>query len=60
MNSTEGGISICFNPEQRNANDSIRVNIDGDSNVIISNDLLSEKHSEHKISIDFGITTVRK
>jgi hypothetical protein len=39
-----------------NENDSIRVNVDGDSNVIISNLVHSEKHSEHKISTEFGIS----
>jgi hypothetical protein len=52
---TDFGMSIRVNPEQRNANDSIRVNLDGDSNVISSNDLHSAKDSEHKISTDFGI-----
>jgi hypothetical protein len=39
--STDFGISIRFNPDLSNVDDSIRVNIDGDSNVIISNDLHS-------------------
>jgi hypothetical protein len=39
--STDFGISIRFNLAEANANDSIRFNVDGDSNVITSNDVHS-------------------
>jgi hypothetical protein len=57
IRSTDFGISIRFKFDEANADDSIRINLDDDSNVIVSNDLHSEKHRSHIISPDFGITT---
>jgi hypothetical protein len=39
MNSTDPGIVIHFKLDEANALDSIRVNVDGDSNAIISNEI---------------------
>jgi hypothetical protein len=45
---------IDRNDENENADDSIRVNDDGDSNEIDSRDPQYEKHREQRISTDFG------
>jgi hypothetical protein len=43
-------------PVEENTDDSIRCNIDPDSNMIVFNDSQEEKHSEHKMPTDFGIS----
>jgi hypothetical protein len=55
--STDDGITIDFNPDERNADSSIRINLDPFSNTIDSSDLHKSKHDLQRISIEHGITT---
>jgi hypothetical protein len=52
------GITIVANPEEENADSSIRCKFDPDSNEIDESDLQDEKHDLHKCVIDDGITIV--
>jgi hypothetical protein len=54
-NSTLLGIMIEWSDEDENADDSIRVKCEFDSNVIDKSDLQGEKHEEPRISIFDGI-----
>jgi hypothetical protein len=56
MNRTVRGITIDRSDESENANDSIRVNREFDSNEIDESDLQFEKHFEQRISTLDGIT----
>jgi hypothetical protein len=56
--STLRGITIVRSDDDENAFDSIRVNLDSDSNVIDESDLQSEKHDEQRTSTLRGITIV--
>jgi hypothetical protein len=49
------GIKIDWSDESENANDSIRVNRECDSNVIDESDLQSEKHFDPRIATLRGI-----
>jgi hypothetical protein len=55
--STFLGIKIDWSDEDKNANDSIRVNRELFSNVIDESDLQDEKHSDPRISTLLGIKT---
>jgi hypothetical protein len=55
MNSTFLGIMIDLSDEPENADDSIRVNCEFDSNVIDESDLQYEKQSDPRISTFLGI-----
>jgi hypothetical protein len=55
MNWTFRGITIDSSDENENADDSIRVNCEFDSNEIDESDLQSEKHDEQRISTFLGI-----
>jgi hypothetical protein len=55
MNWTVRGITIDWSGEWENANDSIRVNREFDSNLIDESDLQYEKHSDPRISTFLGI-----
>jgi hypothetical protein len=57
MNRTLRGIRIDGSDEFENANDSIRVNREFDSNEIDENDLQHKKHDEQRISTLRGIKT---
>jgi hypothetical protein len=50
--STFRGIIIDRSDEHENASDSIRINLESDSNVIDESDLHHEKHDEPKISTE--------
>jgi hypothetical protein len=54
--STFRGITIDSSDEYENAFDSIRVNLESDSNVIDESDLQFEKHDEQRSSTLRGIT----
>jgi hypothetical protein len=54
MNWTFRGITIDWSDEDENANDSIRVNCEFDSNVIDKSDLQFEKHFDPRISTFLG------
>jgi hypothetical protein len=56
--STRGGISIDSSDEDENADDSMRINREFDSNVIDDGESQSEKQNEPRISTLFGISTV--
>jgi hypothetical protein len=56
MNCTFRGITIDWSDEDENAFDSIRVNLESDSNVIVESDQQFEKHHEQIISTFRGIT----
>jgi hypothetical protein len=56
--STLDGITIDSSDEDENADDSIRVNRDLDSNEMDESDLQHEKHDEPRISISFEISTI--
>jgi hypothetical protein len=56
MNWTIRGIPIDLSDESENANDSIRVNRDFDSNEIEESDLHDKKQNEQRISTLDGIT----
>jgi hypothetical protein len=53
--STFIGIKIDWSDEKKNANDSIRVNREYDSNVIDESEKQHEKHVDPRISTRFGI-----
>jgi hypothetical protein len=55
MNRTFRGITIDLSDENENANDSIRVKCEFDSNVIYERDLQLEKHPEPRFSTLLGI-----
>jgi hypothetical protein len=55
MNRTLRGITIDRSDEGENANDSIRVNREFDSNEIDESDLYDKKHDEQKSSTLCGI-----
>jgi hypothetical protein len=55
INNIVEGILIDLSDENENADDSIRINLEFDSNVIDESDLPNEKHSEPIISTLFGI-----
>jgi hypothetical protein len=55
--STLHGITIDWSDENENANDSIRVNREFDSNEIDESDWHHEKQDDPRISISYGIST---
>jgi hypothetical protein len=55
MNRTVRGITIDSSDEYENANDSIRLNREFDSNEMDESDSQCEKHSEQRISALDGI-----
>jgi hypothetical protein len=57
---THNEISIIVNPEQENANSSIRCNFDPVSNATDRSDLQDQKHDLHKTSTFPGIIMLRK
>jgi hypothetical protein len=56
MNRTVRGISMNLSDEPENAEDSIRINREFDSNEIYENNLQDEKHDDPIISIFRGIS----
>jgi hypothetical protein len=55
MNVTQLGMQICFKADSENAEDSIRVNCESDSIVMISSDRHGEKQESLRTVTDFGI-----
>jgi hypothetical protein len=56
MNCTLRGITIDWSDEDENADDSIRFNLEFDSNEIDESDLHCEKHDEQRLSTLRGMT----
>jgi hypothetical protein len=56
MNVTESGMQIRFKADPKNAENSIRVNCESDSNVMTSSDLHNERQESPRISTDFGMS----